>query len=506
MLRRVASNSVLTMLGFVWRMAVSVILTPFLIRSLGAALYGVWVLVLSFSVAGYLSLFSLGIQGALVKQIAEHHARGETDRVNVLFSAALAAFAAIAVVAALLVLVFAYAFLTRTFNIPPELVRTAEVLLTIMALQSLIEFPAMAVLGVIEGLQRYDLLAAFDAARSTIFAVAAVVALRNGAGAVMLGVVVLVLSGANLLAASVAAQRLLPSLRLSRQVSGPAVMRMARVSGQMLLLRINGLVYNQMDKAILGVMMTTTALTHYDVVARFHALALIATGFISSVVMPGASALYAVGDRPQLRKLFMTATKYSVAISVPISLVIMVLARPLLRLWLGPAFTVDAGLVRLMLVYTLYFGLVQVGWNLMVGMDRIAAIVRIAVWTTGLNLLISIVATPWLGIAGVLWGTLVGNSVSSVLYLRLCLRTLDIGVKELAQQVLVRAYPPALIGAAVVGGLSIVRPADTLVLAAAYGGGALVLAAALFVTIGTDAPERALLRSLVGLRVAPARS
>src|SRR3989442_13096207 len=140
MLRRVVGNTIAAGLSTVARMAISILLTPFLIHALGSELYGIWVLAASFSVSGYLAMFSLGIQAALVKAVAEHHVRGELEKVNVVFSAALTAYAVLGSLGAATVYVFAHHFLARVFTIPSVHLATAAALLSLIALQVLIDF------------------------------------------------------------------------------------------------------------------------------------------------------------------------------------------------------------------------------------------------------------------------------------------------------------------------------------------------------------------------------
>src|SRR5207244_421661 len=75
MMLRLARNTAANVVGLGVSIAVTLVMTPFLIRTLGRESYGLWVLVMSFSVLlGFLSLLDLGIQSSVVRFVAEHNA------------------------------------------------------------------------------------------------------------------------------------------------------------------------------------------------------------------------------------------------------------------------------------------------------------------------------------------------------------------------------------------------------------------------------------------------
>src|SRR5437870_2424255 len=88
---RVVRNVLSNWGAFVFAALVSFFLSPFLVRSLGDARYGVWVLLVS--IVGYLGLLDLGVRGAVTRYVARFHAAREHDSANRVASTALAVFA-----------------------------------------------------------------------------------------------------------------------------------------------------------------------------------------------------------------------------------------------------------------------------------------------------------------------------------------------------------------------------------------------------------------------------
>lgn len=486
----VAKNSVVSGASMFLRMGVSLALTPFLIGALGRELYGIWVLALTFSVTGYLALFSLGISAAQVRETAAHLARGAMDEVNQVVSASLIAYLLLGAIAAGVVAIFASQFLESAFNIPSGYFWTAKILLGIIALQALFDFPSMAFDGLLSGMQRYDVISIVELARSLVFAGMTVALLRRGYGVLALGVMLVLLSVGRLGIYVIIVRRLAPDFRLRWRPRGRAVAEMIRLSGKMLLLRVNALVYGQMDKAVVGAILTTTALADYDVASRFHSLALVTMGLVSSVIMPASASLAALEDSTHLRALFLQATRFAAACALPVIVAMCILARPLLRFWVGEEFARDASLVWLFLSYTTFWVLVDVGWNVMIGMGRANDILRIQIGTTLLNLTVSVFATQRIGLAGVLVGTLVGNAFAAALYLHLYLGAVDVSLGSFLREVVWKAYSPALASGGLLVAASSLRPPNSLLETAAYGLASVLLYYLLFMTKGMKANER----------------
>ena len=439
-------NTLLNAVGTGWAFLISLALTPFLIHTLGKEAYGAWILATSFSiVSGYLSLLDFGFQTSLVKFVAEHHARRENDALNQVVSAALCLFGSLGALAAILLTVFAEAFMTRVFNIPLELVGETRWLLYLLAVQVFFEFPGLVFSGVLEGLQRYDWLRVIEITRLGLYALLLVTLLSRGYGLIALGVTTMVIAVSRTLVMLALTRRLLPALRLVRDMGAGTLNRIARFSGQIFILRINAVVFNQMDKAIIGVLLVSTLLTDYDIANKIQNLVLASLTLTSSLMVPAASQLDALNDRRRLQELFLKGTKYTLAICLPVAVSAFVLAQSLIVVWIGPEYAADAGITRLFVSYLFLTPAVVVGYNMMIGMGHIRPLVRTQIITTAINLLASIVLTRWVGVAGVIWGTLIGTALAVVPYLWHFLTTLQIPWVRFWREALMPTYSVAVI-------------------------------------------------------------
>ena len=76
MLKNIGSNWALNVV----QILVFMVLTPFVVSTLGSDLYGGWVTLISLT--GILQLLILGIPMASVRYVAEHVAKDDTDAAN----------------------------------------------------------------------------------------------------------------------------------------------------------------------------------------------------------------------------------------------------------------------------------------------------------------------------------------------------------------------------------------------------------------------------------------
>ncbi|MBK5276974.1 MAG: oligosaccharide flippase family protein [Desulfuromonadales bacterium] len=497
----VGRNVIAGFISLFLRIGVSLILTPYLILRLGKDLYGIWTLCLSFSISGIFSLFSLGLQGGLVKYVAEYHALARFRELNEVFTATIAIYAGMAVIGAIGLFCGAGIFAQSVLTVPYEQVAVVTILLRILAVQILFELPALAADAVVAGMQRFDLLGLLETIRFLVLSALIVIMVQFTTDLVSLGVAAAGVAVAYSLMLAFFAKRVLPELRLVRRISRELFERMARFTGNLFLLRINAVVYNNMDSLLIGALVTTTAVTDYDIANRIHGIVVTVMGIAPMVVLPAASSFAGKDDVDSLRKLVIMGTKYTMALTLPLCLIVGVLAEEIIRFWISPAFVGNAALVRLFLVYLLFWPIQGVGWNMLIGVGETAALTRIQVVSVFVNLVITTVLLRYVGTAGAMIGTVLGNLVAFIPYLRLILRRFDVDPREFWSEAVWKTYPQAVIVAVLLAVVVHYRTAASLAEVIGYMVLSLACFYLLFAVTGLNRDERILLRQLVFAKV-----
>jgi O-antigen/teichoic acid export membrane protein len=503
MRRRFALTTFLNALGACVNLLISLLMIPLMLRTLGTEAYGVWVLVTTFSVAsGYLSLLDFGIQSSIVKFVAEHYGRQELGAINQIFSIGIYLFGGIGLLAAVALTFFAKNLLTQIFNIPSGLVEMTRLLLYFLAVQTLVEFPALIFSALLDGLQRYDLQRLIQIGQVVLSSMMLVALLLSGYGLLSLGLTMLVMAICRLLVMVILARRLLPRLRLVLNFDAKLLHKVAAFSAQIFLIRLNAIIYNTKDKTIIGASLISTMLTGYDIAHKMRNIAMIPLSFITPQVVPITARLNAVGDQARLQELFLMGTKYQLALCLPVVVSVMVLSESFVSTWIGPDYAFTANLARLFASYILLDAVVVVGYNIIIGMDRVKPLLLIqTITTTTINLILSIILTPRLGVAGVIWGTLIGTACSVGPYLWLYFSVLDIAWARFWREVLWPAYFPAALFAGLLYGVTRFLMPNNLWTLAGLGLSGLIVYALLFSILSMNHAERKMFIKMARLRL-----
>jgi O-antigen/teichoic acid export membrane protein len=260
-----------------------------------------------------------------------------------------------------------------------------------------------------------------------------------------------------------------------------------------------------MDRTILATALTIGTIVHYDIAARINGLSLIPQSLPATVTYPAAAAAAAVGDEPGLRRLFTVVARYTASVSALVTVGLMLISEDLIRHWIGPAYRSDAWLARLALLYPLLWASIPVGWNIALAMGALGSLMRISVLTTLLNLALSLLLVRDLGVAGVIAGTAVGNTIAAGLYFPLFLRLLKLSAVVFIRSVLIPAYTTALVAAVPFGVLLQIRPAESLLETALYFAGYLLVGLPIFVLVALEPEHRVRLRVVLGGHRGPSR-
>ncbi len=496
MFKRLARNTLSNGVSAAIRTVVNFLLTPILVLHLGKELYGVWILILSFSVSGTLSLLSLGMQAALVKHVAEYHSLRKWREMNQVISITLYLYSAMGVLGAAGLLLFSHHWLTRLFVISSEHRGVAVLMLDIMALQVLVELPGLCFDGVLGGLQRYDILAVLETLKSVLLASLLAWTLLTWHSVVLLSWITFLVNCLYSLSLLYFAKRNLKEWKLTRRFSREQFLSVVDMTKDLLILRLNGIVYNSMDKFIIASVLSAALVTDYDIGNRIHLLALTVMGLAGTVVIPAASAAHAKSEHDKIRKLFVSGTKYALALTLPVVCALFILAPELIRFWVSNTYANSSIYARLFLSYLFFWSLTPVGWNMLIGVKQTKAIVKIQLVSVGANLGLSLLLVHFFGVAGVIYGTIIGNLIAFFPYMRLMMRCFGVSLRSFFVDIIFSAYPQAALMSVILLSLSYFRPLRTFYGVVFYFVFSILLYGAFFYFTGLSKEERQQLLSL----------
>lgn len=439
--RRIVINTLANGVAQFAAMITALVFMPFLVKGFGATNFGLYLI--TSSISGYAGLLDLGVGASLVKMTAEAAASGDKKTLRRTVSSAFAFYIVIGIVAAGVLAVLALNT-QSIFRVSPDGARLLRNLLLVASAWSLVSWPAVTFNAVLQGFQKYTQTSriALAGVLGNVAVTVAVLIVRQGPLALLAGTYAVAFI-------TVIAQYVLARRELGADVpltpvgaSREGFRSLYTLAWAVFLIQIcSVIVYQQTDRLVLGVFIGATAVALYEAAGKFQGLVSQLTVFTVSAVMPMASHLDAQGRQESLRNLFLRGTKYSLMLVSPAVVVLVVVARPLLNSWLGPAFAAQSLAAQLLISHQVLTSGVAVGDSMLTGLGQLPKRVPYAIGVAALNLAISLALVRRLGILGVVLGTMIPYFVDYPFHMRLILRGLDVPMGRWIRETVLPVYP-----------------------------------------------------------------
>jgi O-antigen/teichoic acid export membrane protein len=462
------------------------VIVTLLARRLSPAELGAYGLVAS--LAGYLLVLRNGVASSAVRAIA---AAVEPDERARMRSAAAALYMVVGVLTGVLIAVVAVVIAATILD--GELARDARVGGIGLGLVTAAGISASVWLDALRAERRFVQSALTEIAAVTLHLAMMLAVILAGQDLAL----VIALSGAmplfsgTLAAIVMRATGLVP--RIARdEVTRGRVMAIVPTAGWLLVVELSNLAMYASGRVVLGAYRSPAAVGQFEGPVRAHNLLYALGGALAVPVVPTASRYAAAGDRDRLRELALRGSRYTLALFVPVCVVLMALAEPLLDVWLGERYGDGAAALAILVSYWLLYGGLIVTPAFLVGAGRAPEVGKVFASAAVLNLALALVLTPELGIEGPALATAIPFVLAFPLLIRVGLDASGARLEELARHVWLPAYSlGALLAAALVGARLALEP-DTLPLVVGLAAGGVLAYWAAFYALVLDPSERRL--------------
>src|SRR5205085_1193826 len=117
----------------------------------------------------------------------------------------------------------------------------------------------------------------------------------------------------------------------ARSLSRSELRSFLGLSAQVFSVSASDLVMYQLDRTILGIFRGASVIGLYEAVVRPQTLVRQIHGSLATTVLPAASAYRAAGDKQREQALALRGTRYVLAATVPVAVVVTIMAGPLLE-------------------------------------------------------------------------------------------------------------------------------------------------------------------------------
>jgi O-antigen/teichoic acid export membrane protein len=394
---------------------IGLVMLPFNLRHLGAAEYGLWVLLGSITV--HFSVLDLGYGGALVKFMAQYRAHQNARALNEIASTLFFVFAAVGILAYLVVIGVAFN-LEHVFKLTGDQVQTGRWILMIVGAYAALNFPFSVYGGVISGFQRYDANNLVAIGISIAAAIANYIVLTAGFGLVTLVACTTSVRVLGYIIYRRNAYRIYPELEISWSLFRRN--RLREVTGFSIYSSIidwaNKLNY-QLDELVIGVFMGSAWVAVWAPAERIISGTQRLTNQLNGVLLPVVVDSDVSQRQERLQQILLQGTRLSLAMVVPMAAALVLLARPLVRGWVGANMLGAVPILQILAIAVA----IRVGNATSTTILKGANCHRMLAWVnlgTGIvNLVLSVLLIKPFGIVGVAIGTLIPIAFSAIFIL-----------------------------------------------------------------------------------------
>lgn len=366
--RLLARNTLLSIAGEVAPLALGLITIPILVRELGVDRYGV--LMLSYLFIGYLGLFDLGLGRATTQQLSDAVGAGDTDRIPAIFWTSMILMFVLGVFAAAILAGTSRWLVYGVLNMPAPM-RTESVGVFLVLGASLpFVLSGSCSGGALAAFQRFDLITAIGATTGVYSFTAPLFVLIFTHN--LIWIVAFLVAGrlAAWVVGLILCLRLVPDLAANVRPSREVILPLISFGGWVTVSGIIGPLMVNLDRFVIGSMLSTAAVAWYSVPYQIVNKLPILPRAMAGVLFPAFSAT-ARTDSGRAAILFERASRYALLALFPGVLALFLFSREALSLFFGPNFA-DHGtaVMRLLLIGVFMNGLAHIPYGLVQGANR----------------------------------------------------------------------------------------------------------------------------------------
>lgn len=408
--RRVALSALTSGLAWVTSVGTALVIVPVVLHHLGHERYGVFATITA--IAGLVGWADLGIGNGLISEVAD--AEGRDDRAAVARAVSTAFFALLGlavVLAVLFVAIYPFVPWASVFNVSGDAASGVGSAAGAFAVGVLLALP----LGVVQrteiGMQEMFVASGWQALGSVIGLAGVIIAVAVGASLPYLVLAVAVAPAVALAGnGSELFFRRRPWLRPAlHRVDRQTARALLRIGSFFLVLQIAVAVSYESDALVLTQILGPAAVTTFSVTMRVFLVVPAFANLVLAPLWPAYGEAISRGDAGWVRQTLGRAVKGGLLLSVSGAAVLALIARPFIDLWAGfrPPYLLVVAAAIWVVVMTL--GAVLAAF--LNGARVIRAQIMLAVLLMGVNLGLSIAFTRWIGLSGVIWGSITAQLV-----------------------------------------------------------------------------------------------
>lgn len=413
--RRIAANTLHAASGRVVALVLWLVLTPAILKTLGAEGFGVWSLF--FALTGYLGALDLGFSQATLRYVAAAHATDDAQTGGGVATLSLLGYLVLGLLWALVIPAVREPVL-HFLRVTPDVRPGAAYAITMGALVFALAGFTNTCVAVLQGSGRFDLANLVLLIVSAVQAAGIVLAIRMHGGLQGMVASTAIAWGLALIVALGVIAAAVPRFRWGAPAAALRhVHSVWTFGGPMQLSNVLGVMHQQVDKVLLARFVALAAVAPYELGLRVSTAASTFSQLLLLAMLPAASAIHASHDGAALEQLFRRANRYVLTVAAVLTAAFAGSAGPMFAAWLGtpPA---GAELALRGLIGVAYLAIAAgVGGAIARGAGRTDLEAECSALAFGVHVALGLALVPRFGLIGAIAAIAAGNLLGMLWFL-----------------------------------------------------------------------------------------
>jgi O-antigen/teichoic acid export membrane protein len=335
--RSIGTNVAFNLGGEFATVCLGAVCVPYVLGRLGTDSFGV--LSLSWVLLSYMSLFDLGLSRATTKFAAEAIGNGDHQQLPLLLGNSLGLQFVLGLVGGSLLFVFSSLLAGNLLKIPSALMVDATNGFRILAFAVPIVLATNCLRGMLEALQRFDLINYVKVPTNASMFLSPILTLPFGGRLPSVILVMTLFRCAAMVGYFLLCVRVLPRPGLRFASEGNVLDKLLRYGGWITVSNVTAPILMYADRFLIGFLLSIGAVAYYTAPADMISRTLIVPASLGAILFPAFSSLSAAGAHNRLEDLYARSVKYIVIGLGPLLLLVAAFSRDILRFWLGAEFS-----------------------------------------------------------------------------------------------------------------------------------------------------------------------
>jgi O-antigen/teichoic acid export membrane protein len=440
-LSKIVENIFSSWANLVVTVILAFLVSPIVVTSLGKELYGIWILVTS--VTGYFTVLDFGVNTAIVRYISSSAAQKDDKKSRQVYSTSMFIFGTTSLAVLLFSAVFGYFFqdIFRLYHIPRYYL---YVVFMISALDLAGGLVCSVFLGTLAGLQEFKFLNGSTVLVNLVKSAVIVIMLKNGYALLTIALLQLAASAVRALSQHYYLKKKYVNIHFSKdEVNRDTVKLIYNYSIYSFIIAVALKLLFYTDSIVIGALVNVSEVVFYAIPSTLLDYLEKFVWSMVAVLVPVISANEAAGANLSNVRLYITGTRYTLLVSLPIMISLYLYGSDFIRLWMGPEFGARSLWVLRLLLLGFGFSFSQlIAHGILKGISRHKVLAYILALEALGNLIISVALARPYGIEGIAFGTMIPLIAASVAIIIYTCNLLNIGMLSY----LYKAYAGPILG------------------------------------------------------------